>query len=182
MPTHAGEFVSVVGPSGCGKSTLLNLAAGILAPSGGQVTLRDEPVNGIPRGVGYVFQTDALLPWKTVADNIGLALWLQKCDPTAVQARVGQWLERTGLKGFGGAYPHQLSGGMRKRVAIAQALVHEPDLVLMEGGQFPAPKKHHCQQHLQYLHQPGIRVVPLHRQSAHLASDNPDRYPPPSPP
>lgn len=132
LTVQPGEFVSVVGPSGCGKSTLLNLTSGILAPTAGRVLLRGEPVTGIARGLGYVFQSDALLPWKNVFDNIAMGLRLQKIPEPEVRARVTEWLERVGLAGFGQSYPHQLSGGMRKRVAIAQALVHDPDLVLMD--------------------------------------------------
>jgi NitT/TauT family transport system ATP-binding protein len=121
-----------VGPSGCGKSTLLNLASGILNPTDGLVLLRGEPLQGIAHGLGYVFQTDALLPWKTVKDNIALALRLQKVPEATIAERVTVWIERVGLAGFGESFPYQLSGGMRKRVAIAQALVHEPDLVLMD--------------------------------------------------
>lgn len=119
-----GEFVCVVGPSGCGKSTLLNLACGLLAPDAGEVRLRSEPVTGlVQRGLGYVFQSDALLPWKSVLDNVALALRLQK-RPDA-EARAREWLARVGLQGFASHYPAQLSGGMRKRVAIAQSLVHD---------------------------------------------------------
>lgn len=132
LTIHPGEFVSVVGPSGCGKSTLLNLTSGILAPTTGRVILRGTPVTSIAQGLGYVFQSDALLPWKSVYDNIAMGLRLQKVPESEVKPRVEEWLERVGLAGFGQSYPHQLSGGMRKRVAIAQALVHDPDMLLMD--------------------------------------------------
>lgn len=128
-----GEFVSVVGPSGCGKSTLLNMACGILPASSGEVTLRSKQVRSIVQeGIGYVFQSDSILPWKTVYDNIALALRLQRRPESEIRTRVMDWIDRVGLSGFHTHYPHQLSGGMRKRVAIAQGLVHEPDLLLMD--------------------------------------------------
>ncbi|MFZ5815874.1 MAG: ABC transporter ATP-binding protein [Bacillota bacterium] len=128
-----GEFVSVVGPSGCGKSTLLNIACGILPASTGEVLLHGRRVRSIVQErVGYVFQTDAILPWQSVFENIALALRLQHRPESEIQTRVMDWIERVGLGGFHNHYPHQLSGGMRKRVAIAQALVHEPELLLMD--------------------------------------------------
>lgn len=130
VPT--GEFVAVVGPSGCGKSTLLHLASGILEPSAGEIRLRGKPVQGIAQGVGYVLQGDGLLPWKTVAENVGLPLRLKGCPEAEIKARVTDWLNRTGLGRFGNAYPSQLSGGMRKRAALAATLIDNPDLVLMD--------------------------------------------------
>lgn len=128
-----GEFLAVVGPSGCGKSTLLNMACGALAPDGGRILLRGAEVQGlIQNGLGYVFQSDALLPWKTVFDNVALALRLQRLPEADVRQRTRDWLHRVGLSGFEHHFPAQLSGGMRKRVAIASALVHDPWLVLMD--------------------------------------------------
>lgn len=129
---EAGRFVAVVGPSGCGKSTLLHLAAGIHAPTSGHISLFSQPLNGLARDVGYVLQSDGLLAWKTVADNIALPLKLQRRPAAEVRERVQDWLKRTGLAPFANAYPGQLSGGMRKRAAFAQALIHHPKLVLMD--------------------------------------------------
>ncbi len=128
----AGKFVAVVGPSGCGKSTLLHLACGILKPAHGHVFLYGQPLDRLATGVGYVFQNDGLLAWKTVAGNISLPLLLQRRPPAEVRERVQDWLRRTGLTRFANAYPAQLSGGMRKRVALAQALIQCPKLVLMD--------------------------------------------------
>jgi len=128
-----GEFVAVIGPSGCGKSTLLNMACGILAPEGGQVLLRGRQVAGlVQEGLGYVFQSDALLPWKTVFDNVALPLRMHHLPEEEVHRRTDDWLHRVGLSGFGSHFPSQLSGGMRKRAAIAGTLVHDPSLVLMD--------------------------------------------------
>lgn len=133
LTIRAGEFVSVVGPSGCGKSTMLNITSGILAPTEGNVFVNGVPVEGIvQKGLGYVFQSDALLPWKSVYENIALALRLQKRPDSEIRDRVMDWVERIGLSGFHDHFPHQLSGGMRKRVAIAQALVHDPGVLLMD--------------------------------------------------
>jgi NitT/TauT family transport system ATP-binding protein len=130
VPTS--QFVAVVGPSGCGKSTLLHLAAGILQPSGGTVRLFDQPVRGIAEGIGYLLQGDGLLPWKTVAENVGLPLRLKRRPESEMRERVADWLARTGLSRFGDAYPTQLSGGMRKRAALAATLIDQPNLVLMD--------------------------------------------------
>ena len=127
-----GKFVALVGPSGCGKSTLLHLAAGALTPTAGQVFLGSTPVTGLSTGIGYVFQTDSLLPWKSIADNIALPLVLQRRSKDEIRERVEKWLVRTNLKAFANAYPAHLSGGMRKRVAIAQSLIYEPAVLLMD--------------------------------------------------
>ncbi|MFN7924805.1 MAG: ABC transporter ATP-binding protein [Bryobacteraceae bacterium] len=124
-----GRFVSVVGPSGCGKSTLLNLAAGLGAPSSGTVRVGGEPLSGINRRASYMFQQDALLPWKTVLDNVRLGLTFRDQDGGD---RAREWLHRVGLDGFGDRYPAQLSGGMRKRAAMAQAWIVDPEIVLMD--------------------------------------------------
>jgi NitT/TauT family transport system ATP-binding protein len=129
---HEREFLSLVGPSGCGKSTLLRLISGLLKPTEGSIILKGKPVTGVPDDIGFVFQDDLLLPWKTVYDNIILALKLRKFDMRTAHTKVEEWITRIGLRGFEHSYPFQLSGGMRKRVAIAQALVYEPELILMD--------------------------------------------------
>jgi NitT/TauT family transport system ATP-binding protein len=128
----AGEFVAVVGPTGCGKSTLLNLGAGLLAPSTGTVSAFGQPLAGINRRAGYMFQSDSLMPWRTAAANVRAGLEFRGAAPADASARAADWLRRVGLSNFGDRYPHQLSGGMRKRVAMAQTLVLEPDLLLMD--------------------------------------------------
>ena len=129
LRVDVGRFVSVVGPSGCGKSTLLNLAAGLLTPTSGQVRIFGETLNGLNTRAGYLFQQDALLPWKTVLENVTLGPTFQGRDANA-EAR--QWIERVGLTGFHDRYPAQLSGGMRKRVALAQTWIANPGIVLMD--------------------------------------------------
>jgi NitT/TauT family transport system ATP-binding protein len=127
-----GEFVSVVGPTGCGKSTLLNVAAGLLAPSAGSVTVNGEPLTGINRHAGYLFQADALMPWRDALRNVVAGLEFQGLARERARERGEQWLKRVGLAGFGDRYPHQLSGGMRKRVALAQTLILGPQILLMD--------------------------------------------------
>ncbi|PWF45432.1 ABC transporter ATP-binding protein [Massilia glaciei] len=127
-----GEFVSVVGPTGCGKSTLLNVAAGLLAPSAGSVKAFGEPLAGVNRRAGYMFQSEALMPWRSALQNVIAGLQFRGMDAREA-GRLGQdWLARVGLQGFGDRYPHQLSGGMRKRVALAQTLILDPDIILMD--------------------------------------------------
>jgi NitT/TauT family transport system ATP-binding protein len=128
----AGEFVSVVGPTGCGKSTLLNVAAGLLEPSAGCIRVFGEPLSGINRRAGYMFQTDALMPWRSALRNVTAGLEFHGVDPGQARTRAEEWLRRVGLGGFGDRYPHQLSGGMRKRTALAQTLILDPDIVLMD--------------------------------------------------
>ncbi len=128
----AGEFVSVVGPTGCGKSTLLNIGAGLLAPSGGQVRVFGQPLAGINRRAGYMFQTDALMPWRSALDNVMLGLQYRGVPDEQARAQAQGWLQRVGLGEFGDRYPHQLSGGMRKRTALAQVLALDPDIILMD--------------------------------------------------
>lgn len=125
----AGKFVSVVGPSGCGKSTLLNLAAGLIAPTKGQVSIFGEPLTGLNRRAAYMFQQDALLPWKTVLENVGLGL---RFRGAFTEAKAQQWVDRVGLSAFADRFPAQLSGGMRKRVAMAQCWIVDPDILLMD--------------------------------------------------
>jgi len=127
-----GEFVSVVGPTGCGKSTLLNVGAGLLAPSSGTVKVFGEPLVGINARAGYMFQTEALMPWRSARDNVMVGLQYRGVSDADAAAQAEQWLARVGLSGFGDRYPHQLSGGMRKRVALAQTLVLDPDILLMD--------------------------------------------------
>jgi NitT/TauT family transport system ATP-binding protein len=124
--------VALVGPSGCGKSTMLSLIAGLDRPTSGTVSVRGVPVAGIGEGVGFLFQRDALLPWKTVRDNVRLPLQLRGIGGGEASARVAEWIARVGLRGFETAFPYQLSGGMRKRVALAQTLVYDPEILLMD--------------------------------------------------
>jgi NitT/TauT family transport system ATP-binding protein len=126
----AGEFVSVVGPTGCGKSTLLNMAAGLLSPSTGGVSVFGEPLQGINKRAGYMFQAESLMPWRTALANVMAGLEFRGVADARAQAE--EWLRRVGLGGFGDRYPHQLSGGMRKRVSLAQTLVLDPDIILMD--------------------------------------------------
>ncbi len=127
-----GEFVAVVGPTGCGKSTTLSLVSGLEAPSEGEVLVNDQPVRGIPAGVGYMFQSDAVLPWRSVLDNVAAGPRYRGVAKATARERARGWVDRVGLGGFAGYYPHQLSGGMRKRVALAQTLVNEPEILLMD--------------------------------------------------
>jgi len=129
LTVKAGTFVSLVGPSGCGKSTLLNLIAGLLTPTAGSVLVFGEPLSGLNRRAAYMFQQDALLPWKTVSQNISLGLELRG-EPSA--AKTAEWVRKVGLDGFADHYPHQLSGGMRKRVAMAQVFITDPAILLMD--------------------------------------------------
>jgi NitT/TauT family transport system ATP-binding protein len=128
----AGEFVSVVGPTGCGKSTLLNVAAGLLAPSSGRVEIFGEPISGVNRRAGYMFQAEALLPWRTAQQNVTAGLEFTGVPAEQAKAMSDEWLKRVGLGGFGDRYPHQMSGGMRKRAAMAQTLIMDPDIILMD--------------------------------------------------
>ena len=130
LTVRAGEFVSVVGPTGCGKSTLLNVAAGLLVPSQGSVRVFGAPLVGINRRAGYMFQSESLMPWRTAAQNVMAGLEFRGAADARAQA--DEWLKRVGLGGFGDRYPHQLSGGMRKRVSLAQTLVLDPDIILMD--------------------------------------------------
>jgi NitT/TauT family transport system ATP-binding protein len=127
-----GEFVSVVGPTGCGKSTLLNVAAGLLEPSSGAVNVFGSSLSGLNRVAGYMFQADALMPWRSARDNVLAGLQFNGKRIDEARARAEEWLARVGLAGFGDRYPHQLSGGMRKRVALAQMLILDPRILLMD--------------------------------------------------
>lgn len=127
-----GEFVSVVGPTGCGKSTLLNVAAGLLAPSAGTVRVFGQALEGVNRRAGYMFQTESLMPWRTALGNVMAGLQFRGQSARSTRELAEAWLQRVGLAGFGDRYPHQLSGGMRKRTSLAQTLALDPDLVLMD--------------------------------------------------
>ncbi|MDB5772362.1 MAG: ABC-type nitrate/sulfonate/bicarbonate transport system [Burkholderia sp.] len=127
-----GEFVSVVGPTGCGKSTLLNVGAGLLEPSSGSVKVFGEELKGINRRAGYMFQAEALMPWRSALQNVIAGLQFRGVDEAQARQLGEEWLVRVGLQGFGDRYPHQLSGGMRKRVALAQTLILDPDIILMD--------------------------------------------------
>ena len=127
-----GEFVSVVGPTGCGKSTLLNVAAGLLEPSSGSVEVFGEPLTGINARAGYMFQAEALMPWRNAIGNVAAGLEFWGVSEAEAAKAAGEWLKRVGLGGFENRYPHQMSGGMRKRTALAQTLILDPDIILMD--------------------------------------------------
>ncbi len=127
-----GEFVSIVGPTGCGKSTLLNVAAGLLSPVSGRVDIYGAPLNALNRQAGYLFQADALFPWKTALQNIAIGLETAGTPSADARARAQTWLARVGLGSFGDRYPHMLSGGQRKRVGLAQVLIRDPKILLMD--------------------------------------------------
>jgi NitT/TauT family transport system ATP-binding protein len=127
-----GEFVAIVGPTGCGKSTLLNLAAGLLAPASGRVRIFDGPLTGLNRQAGYLFQADALFPWKTAIDNVAIALEIDGMPRREALERAQGFLTSVGLGAFSHRYPHMLSGGQRKRVGLAQVLIRGPKILLMD--------------------------------------------------
>jgi NitT/TauT family transport system ATP-binding protein len=129
---EAGQFISVVGPSGCGKSTLLSAVSGLRPPSKGEVRIGGDLVRKVRHDVGFVFQQDALLPWKTALQNVQLGLNFRGVKKSEARERARDWLARVGLSKFENSYPHQLSGGMRKRAAIASTLVYEPKVLLMD--------------------------------------------------
>lgn len=132
LSVPAGSFVSVVGPSGCGKSTLLSLIAGLHTPCSGTVVIDGLVNQGVRRDVGMMFQRDALLPWRTVIDNVALPLRYRGVPVQEARVRAANWLRIVKMDRFEKSYPHQLSGGMRKRVSLAQTLVYEPALLLMD--------------------------------------------------
>ena len=132
LTVRAGAFVAIVGPSGCGKSTLLNIAAGLLPPSSGSVRVDAETLPGLNQRATYMFQQDALLPWKNVRDNVALGLVLAGSGAAEGNARADEWLVRVGLSAFATHYPSQLSGGMRKRVAMAQNWILDRGMLLMD--------------------------------------------------
>ncbi len=127
-----GEFCAVVGPTGCGKSTTLGLISGLEPASEGSVQVMGQPVHGIDPRIGYVFQTDAVLPWKNVLNNVATGPLFRSQPKARAFERAHDWIARVGLTGFEDRYPHQLSGGMRKRVALAQTFINEPQILLMD--------------------------------------------------
>src|SRR5215216_8092121 len=127
-----GEFVAIVGPTGCGKSTLLNVAAGLLKPAAGSVKIFGQPLTGLNRDAGYLFQADALFPWKTAIDNVAIGLDIKGVPRAEALQRAQTWLTSVGLGAFGNRYPHMLSGGQRKRVGLAQVLIRDPKILLMD--------------------------------------------------
>jgi sulfonate transport system ATP-binding protein len=127
-----GEFVAIVGPTGCGKSTLLNVTAGLLTPAAGKVNIFGRPLSTLNRQAGYLFQADALFPWKTAIENVAISLHVAGVRAGDAQARSKEWLARVGLDAFADRYPHMLSGGQRKRVGLAQVLIRDPKILLMD--------------------------------------------------
>src|SRR5215218_3236458 len=127
-----GEFVAIVGPTGCGKSTLLNVAAGLLKPAAGSVRIFGQPLTGLNREAGYLFQADALFPWKTAIDNVAIGLDIKGAPRAQALQRAQGWLTSVGLGAFANRYPHMLSGGQRKRVGLAQVLIRDPKILLMD--------------------------------------------------
>jgi sulfonate transport system ATP-binding protein len=127
-----GEFVTIVGPTGCGKSTLLNVAAGLIAPSSGRIDIFGVPLASLNRQAGYLFQAEALFPWKTALENVAIGLETAGIARAQARERAQAWLARVGLSGFGARYPHMLSGGQRKRVGLVQVLIRDPKILLMD--------------------------------------------------
>jgi sulfonate transport system ATP-binding protein len=127
-----GEFVAIVGPTGCGKSTLLNIAAGLMPPSSGTVDIFGKRLLALNRQAGYLFQADALFPWKTALENVAIGLETAGMAAGKARPRAQEWLARVGLGAFGDRYPHMLSGGQRKRVGLAQVLIRDPKILLMD--------------------------------------------------
>lgn len=161
LAVERGKFLSVIGPSGCGKTTLLNLIAGLLKPTGGEVRCGGKPVSGINTDVAYITQDPNLLPWLTVGANVGLPLKLRGASKKEQQQEVAAWLELVGLSGWEDHFPRQLSGGMRKRVSIARALISNPRVVLMDEpfGPLDAITRMRLQQDLLDLSEKAERTV-----------------------
>jgi len=132
LSVGAREFVAIVGPTGCGKSTLLNVAAGLLLPSAGDTLILGAPLAGLNQSAGYLLQQDALMPWKTARDNIAIGLEVGGTPRREALPRAELWLKKVGLAAFGDRYPHQLSGGQKKRVGLAQVLIRDPKILLMD--------------------------------------------------
>ncbi|MCU1523381.1 MAG: transporter ATP-binding protein [Microbacteriaceae bacterium] len=132
LRVEPGEFTAIVGPTGCGKSTSLTLISGLERPTAGTVEVHGQVVKNITPGVGFMFQTDAILPWKTVLDNVAMGPRFRGTARRPAEAKAKDWIRRVGLAGFEDRFPHQLSGGMRKRVALAQSLINEPAILLMD--------------------------------------------------
>src|SRR5437660_2820697 len=129
---NEGKFCAVVGPTGCGKSTTLGLISGLEPPSLGEVTVFGKPVHGIVEGVGYMFQTDSVFPWRDALSNVMAGPRFHGVPRSEAATKARDWLSRVGLEGFERYYPHQMSGGMRKRLALAQTLINEPRILLMD--------------------------------------------------
>jgi NitT/TauT family transport system ATP-binding protein len=127
-----GEFVTIVGPSGCGKSTLLNLIVGLLRSSSGRILFRGDAIDGICTKIGYVTQKDNLLPWRTLIENVEIALEIRGIESGARRRRAQELIGQVGLSGFEDHYPHELSGGMRQRANIIRTLIYDPELILMD--------------------------------------------------
>jgi NitT/TauT family transport system ATP-binding protein len=132
MSVEKGQFCAVVGPTGCGKSTTLSLITGLARPSAGAVRIWGQPVEGIDRRIGFVFQSDAVFPWKSVLDNVAAGPIYRGMRKDEANDKAMDWIRRVGLSRFERHYPHQLSGGMRKRVALAQTFINEPEILLMD--------------------------------------------------
>jgi NitT/TauT family transport system ATP-binding protein len=132
LDLQADEFVAIVGPTGCGKSTILNVAAGLIRPSTGSVKVFGENLDGLNTDAGYMFQSNTLMPWRSALQNVCLGLEYQGRSKSETLGIAKDWLKRVGLGGFEDRYPHQLSGGMQKRVALAQTLALEPKIILMD--------------------------------------------------
>jgi NitT/TauT family transport system ATP-binding protein len=132
LAVEHGEFVAIVGPTGCGKSTLLNIVAGLLQPASGSVRIFDRALTGLNRDAGYLFQADALFPWKTALDNVAIGLEVSGVARADALNRAQHWLSLVGLGAFANRYPHMLSGGQRKRVGLAQVLIRDPKILLMD--------------------------------------------------
>jgi NitT/TauT family transport system ATP-binding protein len=132
MTVRRGEFVAIVGPTGCGKSTTLNLITGIAKPQAGEVRVMGKPVTGIDPRLGFVFQTDALFPWRNVLMNVAAGPLYRGVPKDVALDSARKWLKRVGLSAFENHYPHQLSGGMRKRTTLAQTFINNPEIMLMD--------------------------------------------------
>ncbi|MBU3067189.1 ABC transporter ATP-binding protein [Nocardia sp. NEAU-G5] len=132
LTIEPGQFCAIVGPTGCGKSTTLSLVSGLDRPTAGSVRVAGQPVKGITPGTSFMFQADALLPWKNVVSNVALGPTFRHVPKRTARAQATEWLQRVGLAGFEDHYPHQLSGGMRKRASLAAALINEPSLLMMD--------------------------------------------------
>jgi len=132
LQVKEGEFCAIVGPTGCGKSTTLGMITGLNPPSSGSVKVFGKPVTRIDPQIGFVFQADAVFPWKSVLDNVASGPVFRGMDRSAARDKAADWVRRVGLAGFEHHYPHQLSGGMRKRVALAQTFINEPAILLMD--------------------------------------------------
>jgi NitT/TauT family transport system ATP-binding protein len=160
LQVREGEFLSILGPSGCGKSTFLNILAGLTHKTGGQLDIDGKPLQGINRSQGVVFQGYALLPWRNVLDNIAVGLEIRGVGKRERLERARDYLSLVGLDGFAARYPHELSGGMRQRVAIARSLAYQPDVLLMDEpfAALDAQTREHLQDEL-------LRIWELHKKT-----------------